>query len=119
VERGRRGARNDREADRRSGRAEATETVAFGLDGTTYEIDLSKKNGAALRKALEPYVKAARKGSSAGGRRKSTATSGRKTRRDYDIVQLREWAGSNGVEVPARDRIPQAVVDQYRSAGGR
>ena len=60
--------------------SEATETVTFGLDGTTYEIDLNKKNAAALRKALEPYVKAARKGSSAGGRRKAapaaTATQG-------------------------------------------
>ena len=39
--------------------------------------------------------------------------------RNDDIVQLREWAGSNGVEVPARGRIPQAVVDQYKAAGGR
>ncbi len=47
--------------------SEATETVTFGLDGTTYEIDLNKKNAAALREALEPYVKAARKGRSTGG----------------------------------------------------
>ena len=39
--------------------SEATETVTFGLDSTTYEIDLNKKNAAALRKALEPHVKAA------------------------------------------------------------
>ena len=30
----------------------AAETVAFGLDGSSFEIDLSKKNAAALRKAL-------------------------------------------------------------------
>jgi hypothetical protein len=100
--------------------SEATETVRFGLDGTTYEIDLNKKNAAALRKALAPYVKAARKGRSTGGRRKAApASTSRKARRDYDIVELREWAGSNGVQVPARGRIPQAVVDQYKAAGGR
>jgi hypothetical protein len=100
--------------------SEAAETVTFGLDGTTYEIDLNKKNAAALRKAIEPYVKAARKGRSARGRRKTApAATGRKPRRDYDIVQLREWAASNGVEVPARGRIPHAVVDQYKAAGGR
>ena len=100
--------------------SEATETVSFGFDGTSYEIDLSKKNAAALRKALEQYVKAARKGRSAGGRQKAaTATASRKAQRDYDIVQLREWAGSKGVEVPARGRIPQVVVDQYKAAGGR
>ena len=100
--------------------SEAAETVAFGLDGTTYEIDLNNRNAAALRKVLEPYVKAARKGRSAGGRRQTApAATGRKAQRDYDIVQLREWAGSTGVDVPARGRIPQAVVDQYKAAGGR
>lgn len=103
---------------------EAAETVTFGLDGTSYEIDLSAKNAAAFRKALNRYVKAARRGSSPGrlGRapRRSTTPSRRpKSRRDYDIAQLREWAGAHGVVVPSRGRIPQAVVDQYRAAGGR
>ena len=31
---------------------EAEGTVRFGLDGADYEIDLSAKNAAALRKAL-------------------------------------------------------------------
>jgi hypothetical protein len=100
----------------------ADETVQFGLDGTSYEIDLSKKNAAALRKALVPYL--------AGGRRSSpgrTATRGRaaspagvgKRTRDYDIVQLREWAGANDIAIPSRGRIPQTVLDQYKAAGGR
>jgi hypothetical protein len=32
--------------------SEATETVAFGLDGTSYEIDLSTGNAGKLRKEL-------------------------------------------------------------------
>ena len=32
--------------------SDAEETVSFMLDGRTYEIDLSKKNAAKLRKAL-------------------------------------------------------------------
>ena len=55
--------------------SEATETIAFGLDGTTYVIDLNRKNAAALHKALAPYVKVARKGRSATGRRKASPTS--------------------------------------------
>ena len=101
----------------------ADETVEFGLDGTSYEIDLSKKNAAALRKALVPYL--------AGGRRSSpgrTATRGRTTTassrigkpaRDYDIVQLREWAAAKEITIPSRGRIPQSVLDQYKAAGGR
>ena len=40
-------------------------TVTFGFDGSTYAIDLSKKNRAGLEKALSPYIDAARKVSSA------------------------------------------------------
>ena len=32
---------------------DATETVSFGLDGTSYEIDLSAKNADELRDAVE------------------------------------------------------------------
>ena len=48
--------------------SEATETVSFGLDGTSYEIDLNKKNAAAMRDALSGYVGHARKVGSAKGR---------------------------------------------------
>ncbi|MET0147146.1 MAG: Lsr2 family protein [Ilumatobacteraceae bacterium] len=101
---------------------DAAETVTFGLDGVTYEIDVNKKNAAALRKSLARYVKAARRSSSAPARsaRRKAAPSpnGSKPKRDYDIVQLREWAGANNVAVPSRGRIPQAVVRQYKQAGG-
>ena len=44
--------------------SDASETVSFGLDGTSYEIDLNDKNAAALRDALSGYVGHARKVSS-------------------------------------------------------
>lgn len=36
--------------------SEAAETIAFGLDGKSYEIDLNEANAKKLRKALAPYV---------------------------------------------------------------
>lgn len=42
--------------------SEAAETIAFGLDGKSYEIDLNQSNAEKLRKALEPYVEAAASG---------------------------------------------------------
>ena len=39
----------------------AAETVSFGLDGRIYEIDLSKKNAAALRKALGDFTSSGRR----------------------------------------------------------
>jgi hypothetical protein len=100
----------------------ADETVQFGLDGTTYEIDLSKKNAAALRNALVPYLAGGRKSSTGRTARRRTATPAKaaveKRIRGYDIVQLREWAGANDIAVPSRGRIPQAVLEQYKAAGG-
>ena len=84
---------------------EAAETVTFGLDGATYEIDLTRRNAGALRKALERYVKSARKSSSSRQptRRAATpAAKATKSKRNFDIVQLREWAGANNVAVPSR-----------------
>lgn len=40
---------------------EAAGTVRFALDGIEYEIDLSAKNGAELRGALEEYIAHARR----------------------------------------------------------
>ena len=101
----------------------AVETVSFALDGTGYEIDLSKRNAAALRKTLDGYIRAARRqGATRPTSRRRTTKSGRngaKPSRGFDLANLREWAGANGVAVPSRGRIPQTVVEQYKAAGGR
>lgn len=34
------------------------ETVSFGFDGVTYEVDLGKKNRTRLEKALAPFIEA-------------------------------------------------------------
>ena len=39
----------------------ATKTIRFGLDGAQYEIDLSNKNAAKLRRALQPWADVARR----------------------------------------------------------
>ena len=46
---------------------EADRTVEFGLDGVNYTIDLSEKNTAKLRKALDPYLGAATRVGRSGG----------------------------------------------------
>jgi len=102
---------------------DAAETVSFGLDGSTYEIDLSKKNAASFRKSLARYVKAARRSTASSRSPRPKAAPAKKAsakpKRGFDILQLREWAGANKVSVPARGRIPNSVVEQYKQAGGR
>jgi hypothetical protein len=53
-----------------SGKPDA-EPVRFGLDGTTYEVDLTEQEAERFRKALSRYVAAGRKVTSSGKRRKN------------------------------------------------
>ena len=96
---------------------EAEGTVRFGLDGADYEIDLSAKNAAALRKALARYVDSARR-ATAGSRRP-----GRPGRRagdgPSDSTAVRVWARSQGIEVKDRGRVPAGVVMKFRAATGQ
>jgi len=90
----------------------ADETVTFGLDGTTYEIDLSKKNAAKLRDALSSYVGAGRR---VAGRRSGGRGRGR-GRSASDSADIRAWAKANGYEVSERGRISAEVREAYNSA---
>jgi Lsr2 len=91
--------------------------VRFGLDGTGYEIDLTNEHADELRGALARYVEAARKtGGDRPARARSTGRS-RSTKSDVSPVAVRQWAKSKGIEVSARGRIPQSVVDQFKAGG--
>ncbi len=97
--------------------SDATQTVAFGLDGASYEIDLNDANAAALREALAPYVGHGRKvgrggGAKRGGGRASAASSGA----GASAKEIREWARENGHAVPERGRIPADVREAYDAA---
>jgi hypothetical protein len=92
--------------------SEATETVSFALDGTTYEIDLNDKNAAALRDALAGYIGHGRKVGAAPRRgRKATASSG-----GTSAKEIRDWARANGHEVPDRGRVSADVRQAYEAA---
>lgn len=89
--------------------SEAAETIAFGLDGKSYEIDLNPANAEQLRRALEPYVEAGRKRSRSGNTYRQTAVA-------PDPAAVRAWAQSNRLEVPARGRIPKKVYEAFAAA---
>ncbi len=90
---------------------EADETVSFALDGTSYEIDLSKENAKALRDALAPYIASARR---AGGRR-GRGRGGRGGGRTSDTAAIREWARSQGMKISDRGRIPADIIEKYEN----
>ena len=102
----------------------ADETVEFGIDGKSYEIDLSKDNAGRLRDALADFVSAARR---AGGRRRGGSSAGTGTasgsagaapkgRATIDREQnqaIRDWARKRGMKVSDRGRIPAEVLEAY------
>jgi len=92
--------------------SDATETITFGLDGTSYEIDLNDKNAAQLRDALSGYVGHARKLGAAPrrGRKAAASADGPSAR------EIRDWARSNGYDVPDRGRVSAEVRSAYDAA---
>ena len=93
----------------------ATETVLFGLDGVSYEIDLSTKNAAKLRDTFASYVGAARK-VGAGGRRSSRRGGRRSSATGNRNAEIRAWAKSKNMKVSERGRLPAEVVEKYDAA---
>jgi hypothetical protein len=93
--------------------SEASETVSFGLDGTTYEIDLNDKNAGKLRDALATYVGHGRK-VTGGGRRGRKSSGGSSS--GPNPKQVRDWARSNGYEVSDRGRVPADVITAFEAA---
>lgn len=93
---------------------EATDTVTFGLDGVTYEIDLNDKNAADLRAALAPWVGHGRRVSRAG--RAVPAARGARRRGSSDATVMREWARANGFTVSDRGRISAEIRAAYEAA---
>ena len=90
----------------------ADETVTFGLDGVSYEIDLTTKNAQKLRDALAPWTGHARKVSPRGGR--PAPTRHRSPRGDAQAV--RDWAKANGHKVSERGRISAEIKAAYDAA---
>ena len=92
--------------------SEAAETIVFGIDGVTYEIDLNTDHAAQLRDALAVYVAHARRSASRSGssRRGSSARVDRE-----QISAIREWARANGHSIGSKGRIPAHIIEAYNS----
>ena len=101
--------------------AENIHTVEFGLDGVTYELDLTQENSTKLRDALSAYARAGRK---IGGRHRSGPRPGRAARSNASaagynretLKSIREWAKKNGHSVSDRGRLSTEVVQAWQSA---
>ena len=104
----------------------ANDTYSFGLDGATYEIDLSEKNAERLSEALSAFVAAGRRvdssrrsgrTSSRGGARQVKASRPSRVAPDREqTTAIRNWARSQGLTVSDRGRLSQTIIDQFEAA---
>jgi hypothetical protein len=102
---------------------EAVETVRFGNDGNTYEIEMCQQHLDEYHNWMEEYIAAARRvGGTGGGRARAASPKAAKARRSpagkshEDVGQIRQWARENGFEVSARGRIPATVREAFEVA---
>ena len=103
--------------DLHDGDVEGTETIAFGLDGSTYEIDVCEQHASELRDAYAPYVGAGRRaGRTAGTGQRAGSRSRRSRSGPNPVAEIREWARKNGHAVNERGRIPAPVRAAYDAA---
>src|SRR4051812_19821839 len=99
--------------DLHDGENPAEETISFSLDGSSYEIDVCPQHAGAIREAFAPFVGNARRaGARAGARRRRGSGSAARGR----AGEIRDWARAQGLEVPARGRVPADLVAKYDAA---
>lgn len=92
-------------------------TVAFSIEGKSYEIDLSGDNTEKLYSALEPFIDKARAvGSSAKRRTQSSNSSSSNSGSRDRLQEMREWAQANGHKVATRGRISREVQEAFAEA---
>ena len=100
--------------DLHEGEVPGTETIAFAVDGTAYEVDVCDEHARELRDRFAPYVGVARR----SGRSSRPAGTGRRRSRGgaNEAAQIREWARAQGIDVPQRGRIPAELAERYTAA---
>ena len=103
--------------------SEATQTLTFAFQGTTYEIDLNDEHAASLEESFAEWIGAARRttgrGASSGSSSSSSSSSSSRAssgpkRTDLDAV--RAWARENGHTVSDRGRVSNKVLEAYDAA---
>jgi len=104
--------------DVHDGAAEAVETVAFTVEGQSYECELCDPHLTEFREAMEIWSSHSR--TVTGGRRASAG--GRGTRRRTIVgdgpstADVREWARAEGIPVSSRGRVPAELHAAFAAA---
>ncbi len=92
---------------------EGAQPVSFSWQGKNYEIDLTPEHEEELRQLLSSYISNGRRvGRSQPARRPGSTPTDR-----AQTAAIRRWATEQGMDVPARGRIPRHIREAYENAG--
>lgn len=107
---------------------EAAETVTFGHNGATYELEMCQQHLEEFNNWIGEYIAAARRVGTSGRARRAVAAAPTSRRRPArasratgakgDLGAIRDWARANGYKVSDRGRISSAVREAYEAANG-
>ena len=101
--------------------AAADETLKFGLDGSSYEIDVCAKHADRLRKDLAKFIlngrRIGRGGITPVRRHRAIGIPARTDRAQNQAI--RDWAKRKKIQLSDRGRIPATVIEQYEAEAGR
>lgn len=98
---------------------EAHETLTFGLDGHSFEIDLSNKNANKLRLAVNPFLEHATPIKEQRSKRGTVRADRTDARVEKEQRQaMRQWARDSGYTIGDKGRISEEIAEAYHAAGG-
>ncbi|MGH3797641.1 MAG: histone-like nucleoid-structuring protein Lsr2 [Pseudonocardiaceae bacterium] len=94
----------------------AERTFTFTVEGTAYEIDLSRENIAEFKSAIGGFVESARKAKNTrtSARQRGASTTDLGQRRDR-LNEVRQWARNNGYTVSDRGRLSAEVLAAFNN----
>jgi hypothetical protein len=84
-------------------------TVSFGLDGTSYEMELCGRARARLEKVMQEYIPHARRVSGRTPRRHTRVTR-------QQMGEVRAWLAEHGYRPSPRGRISREHMEAYQRA---
>lgn len=93
--------------------------VTFSYKGSSYRMDLSKKNASAFDKLINPYIAAAEKVHASRGRPKGTSSTRADSgsgRSKEELAAIRSWLNQNGHEVKGRGRVKGELLAIFDAA---
>ena len=87
---------------------QGAETFAYEVDGVKYAIDLTGPETETVRAQFASLIEKSKR---IGGRRPAKGAA-----LPSEASLIRDWAARNGIECPAKGRIPKGVRDAYYAA---